>query len=213
MRIAAADAPNCRHAFVRRFDAMARATAAAVDAARAAGAPVPPLAGLAVSVKDLFDVAGVPSTAASKSMADATPAAADSPVVARLRAAGAALIGHTNLTEFAFSGVGINPHHGTPANAGHAGAGRDAAHTGRLDLGRRSDGGQPAPPGRRWARTPAARSACRPRCTAWSASRTRQALTPNDGCCRCPSRSTPPAPSPAACAMRCCCTRCWRRGA
>lgn len=97
---------------------MARATAVAVDAARAAGAPVPALAGLAVSVKDLFDVAGVPSTAASKSMADATPATADSSVVARLRAAGAALIGHTNLTEFAFSGIGINPHHGTPANAG-----------------------------------------------------------------------------------------------
>ena len=116
--IVAADAPACRHAFVRRFDAMARATAMAVDSARAAGAPVPALAGLAVSVKDLFDVAGVPTTAASKSLSDALPAAADSPVVARLRAAGAALIGHTNLTEFAFSGVGINPHHGTPANAG-----------------------------------------------------------------------------------------------
>jgi aspartyl-tRNA(Asn)/glutamyl-tRNA(Gln) amidotransferase subunit A len=116
--IAAADAPPCRHAFVRRFDAMARATAVAVDSARNAGAPVPALAGLAVSVKDLFDVAGMPSTAASKSMADAAPALVDSPVVARLRAAGAALIGHTNLTEFAFSGIGINPHHGTPANAG-----------------------------------------------------------------------------------------------
>jgi len=115
--IAAADAPPCRHAFVRRFDAMARAAARAVDAARAVGAPVPPLAGLAVSVKDLFDVAGVPSTAASKSMADAAPADVDSPAVARLRHAGAALIGHTNLTEFAFSGIGINPHHGTPANA------------------------------------------------------------------------------------------------
>ncbi|MCU0920341.1 MAG: amidase [Burkholderiaceae bacterium] len=116
--IAAADAPTCRHAFVRRFDAMARATAAAVDSTRDTGAPVPPLAGLAVSVKDLFEVAGVPSTAASKSMADALPAVTDSPVVARLRNAGAALIGHTNLTEFAFSGIGINPHHGTPANAG-----------------------------------------------------------------------------------------------
>jgi amidase/aspartyl-tRNA(Asn)/glutamyl-tRNA(Gln) amidotransferase subunit A len=116
--LAAADAPPCRHAFVRRFDGMARATAAAVRSLRAAGAPVPALAGLAVSVKDLFDVAGVPSTAASRSMADAPPAAADSTAVARLRAAGAALVGHTNLTEFAFSGIGINPHHGTPANAG-----------------------------------------------------------------------------------------------
>jgi len=115
--MAAADGPACRHAYVRRFDAMARAASAAADAARAAGAPLPPLAGLAVSVKDLFDVAGHPSTAASKSLADATPATADCPAVARLRAAGAALTGHTNLTEFAFSGVGINPHHGTPANA------------------------------------------------------------------------------------------------
>ena len=116
--IQAADAAAGRHAFVRRFDAMARAAASSVDAQRDAGAPVPALAGLAVSVKDLFDVAGVPSTAASKSMADALPAVADCPAVARLRGAGAALIGHTNLTEFAFSGVGINPHHGTPANAG-----------------------------------------------------------------------------------------------
>lgn len=114
--IAAADAPACAHAFVRRFDAMARVTASAVDAGRSAGAPVPVLAGLAVSIKDLFDVAGAPSTAASKSLADALPAHADSPAVARLRAAGAALIGHTNLTEFAFSGIGINPHHGTPVN-------------------------------------------------------------------------------------------------
>ena len=118
--MAAADAPLCRHAYVRRFDVAARAAAAAVDAARAAGAPLPPLAGLAVSVKDLFDVAGQPSTAASKSMAGAAPAVADCPAVARLRAAGAALTGHTNLSEFAFSGVGINPHHGTPLNVATA---------------------------------------------------------------------------------------------
>jgi len=115
--MAAADGSACEHAYLRRFDTMARAAAAAVDATRDAGAPLPPLAGLAVSVKDLFDVAGQPSTAASKSMADAAPALVDCPAVARLRAAGAALAGHTNLTEFAFSGVGINPHHGTPANA------------------------------------------------------------------------------------------------
>lgn len=102
--------------FLRRFDTMARAAAAAVDAQRAAGAPVPPLAGLAVSVKALFDVAGAPSDAASQSMDDAPAAAADCPAVARLRAAGAAIVGHTNLTEFAFSGVGINPHFGTPPN-------------------------------------------------------------------------------------------------
>ncbi len=105
-----------RHTFLRRFDASARAAAQAIDLLHAAGAPLPPLAGLAVSVKDLFDVAGFPTTAGSRSLHDAAPAAQDCPAVARLRAAGAALVGHTNLTEFTFSGVGINPHHGTPAN-------------------------------------------------------------------------------------------------
>ena len=67
-------------------------------------------------MKDLFDVAGQPTTAGSIVLAGVAPARADCPAVARLRAAGAALVGHTNMTEFAFSGVGINPHHGTPAN-------------------------------------------------------------------------------------------------
>ena len=114
--LAAADSPACQHVFIRRFDAQARAVAAAIDAARAAGAPLPPLAGLAVSIKDLFDVAGQPTTAGSAAMADAPTATADCPAVARLRAAGAALLGHSNLSEFAFSGVGLNPHHGTPVN-------------------------------------------------------------------------------------------------
>jgi amidase/aspartyl-tRNA(Asn)/glutamyl-tRNA(Gln) amidotransferase subunit A len=68
-----AHAAVCRHAFIRYFDTMARAAAAAVDSQREAGAPVPPLAGLAVSVKDLYDIAGQPSTAASRSLADAAP--------------------------------------------------------------------------------------------------------------------------------------------
>jgi amidase/aspartyl-tRNA(Asn)/glutamyl-tRNA(Gln) amidotransferase subunit A len=110
-----ADSPALRHAFIRRFEGSA-GVAEFVDAQRRAGVPPPPLAGLAVSVKDLFDVAGHPTTAGSVVLADRPPASADCPAVARLRAAGAALVGHTNLTEFAFSGVGINPHHGTPAN-------------------------------------------------------------------------------------------------
>jgi amidase/aspartyl-tRNA(Asn)/glutamyl-tRNA(Gln) amidotransferase subunit A len=114
---AAIDAtPALGATFIRRFDATARATADAVDAGRKVGAPLPPLAGLALSVKDLFDVAGQPTTAASRSLADAAPAMQDAPAVSRLRAAGAALVGHTNLTEFAYSGVGLNPHHGTPPN-------------------------------------------------------------------------------------------------
>jgi aspartyl-tRNA(Asn)/glutamyl-tRNA(Gln) amidotransferase subunit A len=114
--LAQAASPANRHTFVRRFGAAAGAAAQAIDALRAAGAPLPPLVGLAVSVKDLFAVAGFPTTAASRALDDAASAAADAPAVARLRSAGAALVGHTNMTEFAFSGVGINPHHGTPAN-------------------------------------------------------------------------------------------------
>ena len=113
---ARAGAPACEHVFLRRFDDDARAAAEASDALAARGLPRPPLGGLAVSVKDLFDVAGHPSTAASAAMSDAPVAARDAAAVARLRAAGAALIGHTNLSEFAFSGVGVNPHHGTPRN-------------------------------------------------------------------------------------------------
>jgi amidase/aspartyl-tRNA(Asn)/glutamyl-tRNA(Gln) amidotransferase subunit A len=74
-----------------------------------------PLAGLAVSIKDLFDVAGQPTAAGSVVLNDAPPAADDCPAVARLKAAGGAVIGRTHMVEFAFSGVGVNPHFGTPA--------------------------------------------------------------------------------------------------
>jgi aspartyl-tRNA(Asn)/glutamyl-tRNA(Gln) amidotransferase subunit A len=114
---AASDSAACRHVFVLKRAESARAAAAAADAAVAAGNPLAPLAGLAVSVKDLFDVQGETTAAGSVVLADAEPAAADCPAVARLRRAGAALFGRTNMSEFAFSGVGINPHHGTPANA------------------------------------------------------------------------------------------------
>jgi Asp-tRNA(Asn)/Glu-tRNA(Gln) amidotransferase A subunit family amidase len=74
------------------------------------------LAGLAVSVKDLFDVAGQVTTAGSSVLADAPPAPRDCPAVARLKAAGGALLGRTHMSEFAFSGVGTNPHYPVPAN-------------------------------------------------------------------------------------------------
>ncbi len=109
--IAAAVAPACRHAFVQTDFDGARAQAAAADPVRQ------PLAGLAVSVKDLFDVAGQVSRAGSIVLGDAAPARQDAVAVARLRAAGAAFIGRTHMTEFAYSGVGVNPHHETPANA------------------------------------------------------------------------------------------------
>jgi len=76
-----------------------------------------PLAGLPVSIKDLFDVAGEVATAGSKVLRNRKPAQADALVVQRLKEAGAVIVGRTNMTEFAFSGLGLNPHYGTPRNA------------------------------------------------------------------------------------------------
>ncbi|MEP7283253.1 MAG: amidase [Rubrivivax sp.] len=114
--LAAATGPACSHAFVRLFTDSARAAADAIDHLAAAGVPTGPLAGRVVSIKDLFDVAGQPTTGGSALLAGTPPALADASAVARLRSAGAVLIGHTQCSEFAFSGVGLNPHHGTPAN-------------------------------------------------------------------------------------------------
>ncbi len=102
--------------FTKVYADSAREAADAQDRLRAAGYGASPLAGLPVSIKDLFDVAGDITLAGSRALDDTPPAARDAPVVARLRAAGAVLIGRTNMTEFAFSGVGINPHFGTPGN-------------------------------------------------------------------------------------------------
>jgi aspartyl-tRNA(Asn)/glutamyl-tRNA(Gln) amidotransferase subunit A len=110
--IAVAQSSRCEHVFLKTMYDEARATAAHPAQARK------PLAGLAVSVKDLFDIQGQVSTAGSTALSDAAAALRDGPAVARLKAAGAAVIGRTNMSEFAFSGVGINPHFGTPANAG-----------------------------------------------------------------------------------------------
>ena len=105
-----------RRCFLRVYADSARKAADAQDQLRAAGYVASPLAGLPVSIKDLFDVAGERTLAGSKALDDRPPATRDAPIVARLRAAGAVLIGRTNMTEFAFSGVGINPHYGTPGN-------------------------------------------------------------------------------------------------
>jgi aspartyl-tRNA(Asn)/glutamyl-tRNA(Gln) amidotransferase subunit A len=94
----------------------ARLAAEASDARARAGLSLGPLDGALVSIKDLFDVAGEPTRAGSKALAAAAPAAADAPVVRRLRAAGAVIVAKTNMTEFAFSGIGANPHYGTPGN-------------------------------------------------------------------------------------------------
>lgn len=102
--------------FVHLFADAARAEADAIDRRRSAGIWTGWLAGIPVSVKDLFDIRGLPTTAGSMVLADAPAAAQDALVVERLRAAGGVIIGRTNMTEFAFSGLGLNPHYGTPAN-------------------------------------------------------------------------------------------------
>jgi aspartyl-tRNA(Asn)/glutamyl-tRNA(Gln) amidotransferase subunit A len=100
--------------FTRVHADAARAAADAADRLRRAGVTLSPISGLPVSVKDLFDVAGEPTLAGSKVLCEAAPAPADAEVVARLRRAGAVVVGKTNMTEFAFSGLGLNPHYGTP---------------------------------------------------------------------------------------------------
>lgn len=123
-QIALAQSDAGQGAFLRVFEASALLQARQADARRQQGMPAGRLAGLGISIKDLFDVAGQPATGGSRVLdgqhsalcgllAAQTP---DSAAVARLRAAGASFTGHTQLSEFAFSGLGLNPHHGTPAN-------------------------------------------------------------------------------------------------
>jgi aspartyl-tRNA(Asn)/glutamyl-tRNA(Gln) amidotransferase subunit A len=100
--------------FRRTYAEAARAGADAIDALRRAGRAPSSYAGIPISLKDLLDVAGEPTPAGSRALADAPPAAAHAPVVARLLAAGFIPIGRSNMVEFAFSGLGINPHFGTP---------------------------------------------------------------------------------------------------
>ena len=145
--IAAAEAPRARAAFVATSFAAARAAAAAADRAIAAGRDPGPLAGLAVSIKDLFDVAGESTAAGSTILRDAAPAAEDAPAVARLRRAGAALIGRTHMSEFAFSGVGLNPHFPVLANP----ATPDLDPTPRVPGGSTSGGAASVAAGAAWA--------------------------------------------------------------
>ncbi len=96
----------------------------AMDLLRAAGAAPSPWAGIPISVKDLFDIAGEVTLAGSKALVGSAPAAADCEAVARLRRAGFVVIGRTNMTEFAYSGLGINPHYGTPKSVWDRESGR-----------------------------------------------------------------------------------------
>ena len=101
-------------AFVHVDAEAAIEAAEAMDRLREVKAAPSPYAGIPVSIKDLFDIRGQVTRAGSRALDDSAPADADAPVVARLRRAGFIVIGRTNMTEFAYSGIGINPHYGTP---------------------------------------------------------------------------------------------------
>ncbi|HEY3787045.1 MAG TPA: amidase [Steroidobacteraceae bacterium] len=122
-RISAADGEGSR-TFLKVHAEQALSTADFYDQSRRRGALFGPFAGIPVSIKDLFDLAGDTTTSASTVLRDAPAALADCPAVARLKAAGFVVIGRTNMTEFAFSGLGLNPHYGTPLNPWDRATGR-----------------------------------------------------------------------------------------
>jgi aspartyl-tRNA(Asn)/glutamyl-tRNA(Gln) amidotransferase subunit A len=113
-----------RTTFLRVDKSAALAQADAMDLLRSSGAAPSPYAGIPISIKDLFDVAGQVTRAGSKALETRPAASRDATSVARLRRAGFVLIGRTNMSEFAFSGLGLNPHYGTPRNPWQ----RDHAH-------------------------------------------------------------------------------------
>src|SRR6516225_1944254 len=110
-------------AFIHVNGESAIEAADAMDRLRKANAAPSPYAGIPVSIKDLFDIKGQVTRAGSRALEDSAPAERDAPAVARLRRAGFVVIGRTNMTEFAFSGIGINPHYGTPKGSWQRGAG------------------------------------------------------------------------------------------
>ncbi len=120
----AAPSGEGQRTFIHVDKAAAIEAADAMDRLRKANAAPSPFAGIPVSIKDLFDIKGQVTRAGSRALEDSAPAEADAPAVARLRRAGFVVIGRTNMTEFAYSGIGINPHYGTPKGAWN----RDQGH-------------------------------------------------------------------------------------
>jgi aspartyl-tRNA(Asn)/glutamyl-tRNA(Gln) amidotransferase subunit A len=141
--------PEAQRTFTKLYPDEARAAAAAADQRRAFGHTLGPLDGVIVSIKDLLDVRGEPTAAGSIISRTAAPAVEDAPVVQRLRAAGAVIIGRTTMSEYAYSGLGLNPHTGTPGcvadptrapGGSSSGAGVSAGH-GWVDVAIGSDTG------------------------------------------------------------------------
>lgn len=108
---------RAQHIFISINDETVMAQAEAMDRLRAANAIPSPFCGLPISIKDLADVKGEITAAGSKIHAQSVPAAQDAPVISRLRQAGFVVFGRTNMSEYAFSGLGLNPHYGTPGNS------------------------------------------------------------------------------------------------
>jgi aspartyl-tRNA(Asn)/glutamyl-tRNA(Gln) amidotransferase subunit A len=107
---------NAAHVFTKTYHPSALAVAHHADAQLKAGVTLPYLAGLPISIKDLYDVSGEVTTSGSLVRRGCKPANSDALIVKRIRESGMAIVGKTNMSEFAFSGVGINPHLGTPQN-------------------------------------------------------------------------------------------------
>jgi aspartyl-tRNA(Asn)/glutamyl-tRNA(Gln) amidotransferase subunit A len=120
--LARIDTPENRGSpvYLTTYPEQARRVAELYDRGRGDGIDLPPLAGIPISIKDLFDVAGEVTRAGSRVLEGEPPAAVDAECVRRLRRAGLIILGKTNMTEFAFSGLGMNAHFGTPANPADA---------------------------------------------------------------------------------------------
>jgi aspartyl-tRNA(Asn)/glutamyl-tRNA(Gln) amidotransferase subunit A len=110
--------------YTKVYSAQARAAAQASDLLRGAGLARSPIDGLPISIKDLFDVVGDTTLAGSVALQGAPAATENAVIVQRLLAAGAVIVGRTNMTEFAYSGLGLNPHYGTPRNPWDRATGR-----------------------------------------------------------------------------------------
>ena len=127
-RIAKADDQSV---FIELLPKRARREAEAARKRLRGGAPLSALDGVPIGWKDLFDIEGRVTLAGSTVLQDDPPAAADADLVAAGARAGLVSVGTLNMTEFAYSGIGLNPHYGTPANPN----GTDRARSGRLVLG------------------------------------------------------------------------------
>src|SRR3984957_3452928 len=176
--------------------------AKAMDRLREVKAAPSVFAGIPISIKDLFDIKGQVTRAGSRALDDSPPAEVDAPVVSRLRRAGFILIGRTNMTEFAYSGIGINPHYGTPKSVWR----REVGH---VPGGSSSGAAVSVADGMaHWVRPPGDRAGFRPPITASSVSNRPSSASRAMAVCRCRSRSTVlgrwRAPSSAArCSMWC----------